>query len=137
MLGTLEEQVARLVEQLHGRSGESEEALCSLTNLGVAAIPLVAAAYDHERSSKRRVAILHALWEFRDLAALPTLAEALRASDEGVWKEALDGIVTLGGSPAVEVLRAAREDVAMLKDAVERCAWIDEALEQLREAMSG
>src|SRR5437879_2478385 len=91
VLGTIEEQVAELVELLHGRGDESAVALCNLTSLGVGAIPLVAAAYDRERRSKRRVAILHALWEFRDPAALPTLAAALRDSDECVWKEALDG----------------------------------------------
>ncbi len=137
MLGTIEEQVAELIEKLHGRGDGSAVALCSLTGLGVDAIPLVAAAYDREQSSERRVAIVHVLWGFRDLAALPTLAAALRDSEERVWKEALDGIVVLGGSPAVEVLQGAREDVGAFKDAVERREWVDEALEQLKEATLG
>jgi len=46
VLGTFEEQVAELVEQLHGRTGAS--ALCDLTSLGTPAISLVAGAYDRE-----------------------------------------------------------------------------------------
>jgi len=137
VLGTNEEQVTELIEKLYGRGDESAVALCNLTSLGVDAIPFVAAAYDREQSSEHRVAIVHALREFRDPAALPTLAAALRDSEERVWKEALDGIVVLGGSPAVGVLQGAREDVGPFKDAEERREWIDEALEQLKEATLG
>ena len=74
-MGTLEQRVAQLVEQLHGSDGTS--ALCELTSLGTAAIPLVAAAYDQEPQPRRRATLVHALSEFRDAAALPALATAV------------------------------------------------------------
>jgi hypothetical protein len=40
--------------------------------------------------------------QFRDPAALPVLAEALQDPYEVVWKDALDGLVTLGGPEALE-----------------------------------
>jgi len=135
VLGTFEQQVAELVEQLHGRTGAS--ALCDLTSLGTPAISLVAGAYDRETQPKRRAALVHALRQFRDAAALPALAAALRDPDGRVWKEALDGIVTLGGPPALEVLQAARAALETFTDAEVRQQWIDEAVEQVKEAQPG
>ena len=77
------------------------------------------------------------LRQFRDAAALPALAAALRDPDGRVWKEALDGIVTLGGPPALEVLQAARAALETFTDAEVRQQWIDEAVEQVKEAQPG
>jgi hypothetical protein len=129
MIGTLEDRVAELVGQLHGRSRAS--ALCNLTGLGTAAIPLVEAAYGREANATRRATLVQALSQFRDTAVLPALSAGLRDLDDRVWKEALDGIVTVGGSLALPVLRTAREAVGTFKDAAERRRWIDEAVEQV------
>jgi len=131
-VGTLEERVAELVEQLHDRDA-APSALCNLTSLGTAAISLVAAAYDRETEPRRRTALVRALWQFYDTAAFPALATALRDPDDRVWKEALDGIVTLGGPAALEVLQAARAKVTTFTDAGVRHQWIDEAVEQVKE----
>jgi len=67
----------------------------------------------------------------RTAAALPFLQELLNGSDSGLWKVALDGLVTLGDNPAirnviVETLVAARENAN-----AEKRSWIDEAIEQI------
>jgi HEAT repeat protein len=129
---TLEDRVTELVEQLHSHGGAG--ALCNLTSLGTVAIPLVTAAYDRETQPARRATLVHALWEFRDRAALPALAAALRDPDDRVWKEALDGIVTLGGTLALEVLQEARVAVETFPDAELRRQWIDEAAGAVKEA---
>src|SRR4030095_13225994 len=72
--------------------------------------------------------------QFRDQAALPVLAEALQDPHEIVWKDALDGLVTLGGLEALEILRDIRTNLG--NDlSVERHAWISEAIAQIQEEL--
>ena len=54
-----------------------------------------------------------------------------------MWKEALDGTVTLASPAAVETLRVARAMVGAFIDAEVRRRWIDEAIEQVREGKAG
>jgi hypothetical protein len=75
------------------------------------------------------------IWQFRDVAALPLLASALRDRQGSVWKEALDGLVTLGGQGALDVLLEARTAVANYPDASDRLGWIDEAIGQIQDDM--
>jgi hypothetical protein len=103
----LKEVVAQLVAELDGPKGQ--DALCSLVNLPAEALRLVAEAFHRETSGLRRQSLVHALWQFRDAAALPTLAAALQDPDDRVWKEALDGIVTVAGPAGMRVLEEARD----------------------------
>ncbi len=64
-------------------------------------------------------------WQIRSPLALPFLAEALADDEPGVWKEALDGLVALGGEPARQILR-----VAMTSAEREKATWIEEAIQQ-------
>jgi HEAT repeat protein len=131
-MATFEEQVAELIAQLDGSAGFG--ALRNLNSLGPRAIPLVAAAYPRELIGTRRAALIEALWQFRDPVVMPTLANALLDADALVWKEALNGVVTLGGSSALEVLQVARDAVGRHVDADLRIEWTDEAVEQVRAA---
>lgn len=124
---TLKERVAQLLGDLEGPYAES--VVCALTELP-GALPILADAYHSETDHRRRQMVVHILWQFRDLAALPTLAVALSDPDDRVWKEALDGIVTLGGPSALRVLLEAR---AALSEAQVRRGWIDEAIDQVQE----
>jgi HEAT repeat protein len=108
----------------------AENALCALRDLREA-LPLVAEAYGRESDGQRRESLIHCLWQFRDIAALPTLSVALRDPDDRVWKEALDGIVTLGGDAALGVLEEARD--ALRKEPETKRQWIEEAIGQIRE----
>jgi hypothetical protein len=128
----LREQVAQLTSELEGPG--VEYALCGLTSLPPEAIPLVAEAYHRETKPRRRRWLIHALWQFRDSAALSTLAVALGDGDDQVWKEALDGVVTLGGADALRVLEEARDGLPSEGDSSVRRAWIDEAIQQVQEA---
>ena len=94
----------------------------------------MAKAYRLETDRRRRAVLVHCLWQFRDAAALPALASALSNPDDGVWKEALDGIVTLGGEAAVQVLAAARGELSRGPDQTIRSEWIDEAIQKVRRS---
>ena len=124
----LRRTVTELLAELDGPRTES--ALCALRNLPEA-LPSVAEAYAHESDGRRRELLIHCLWQFRDLAALPTLSAALRDPDDRVRKEALDGIVTLGGDAALRVLEEARDARAKARIEKSKRAWIDEAIRQI------
>jgi HEAT repeat protein len=127
---SLREEVAGLIADLHG--SEAASALCNLTSMPET-LPFVVAAYQEEPNARRRESLIHCLWQYRDLAALPTLRAAMRDSDDRVWKEALDGLVALGGDEAQRVLREALLELPDGIAARTQRKWIDEALEQIEE----
>lgn len=125
------EDVAELLSELNG--SQREDALCALMAMP-GLLPVVAEAFRMETNPDRRWAAIHCLGQYRDDAALPTLSAALRDPDDRVWKEALDGLVTLGGSMAVRTLQDASIFLAEnARDPRVKRAWIDEAIEQIRE----
>ena len=126
--------VTRLLGELGGP--EAEDALCSLTSLPSEALRFVAEAYHRETDGRRRQFLIEALWQLRDAAGLPTLAAALKDPDDRVWKEALDGVVTLGGLAGLRVLEEAHDDVPASRAPSTQREWIDEAIAQVREAMT-
>src|SRR5688572_25450542 len=123
----LVEDVAGLLLELNG--SRREDALCALMAMP-GSLPLVAGAYGRELDPDRRWAAIHCLWQYRDHAALPALSAALRDPDDRVWKEALDGLVTLGGPSAARALQEASTLLAeSTRDARAKRAWIDEAIQ--------
>lgn len=104
-------------------------------DFGVKALPFFIAAFQRETDPKRRSRLIRVVWQFRDSAALPALAEALRDAHQEVWKDALDGVVTLGGEEALRVLRHARTIAADYTDASVRLTWIDEAVKQVEKGL--
>lgn len=111
-----------------GCVGNWDHLHCALSAFLPEAIEVVAIAYHDESDAKQRERLLHLLWEFRDPGAIPTLAEALKDPSDHVWKEALDGLVTLG-TPSLSYLEAARD--AQLQSSAMR-PWLDEAIEQIQ-----
>src|ERR1700722_4239719 len=64
---------------------------------GICAMPYFITAFRRENILENRSRLVRIIWQFREMTALPILAEALQDESENVWKEALDGIVTLKG----------------------------------------
>jgi hypothetical protein len=83
-------------------------------DFGISALPLFIAACQRETDPTRKSRLVRVVWPFRDSTALPALAEALRDAHEEVWKDALDGVVALGGEQALRILGDARATVAHL-----------------------
>jgi HEAT repeat protein len=104
-------------------------------DFGERALPYFVAAFGAESSPERRARLIRVIWQIRDMAALPTLAVALSDPSSKVWKEALDGIVTLGGNQARAILIEARATVAIRSAETDKLAWIDEALTQVIEGV--
>jgi hypothetical protein len=106
-------------------------------DFGVGALPYFVAAFGKENVPERRARLVRVIWQFRDRVALPTLAIAVNDPSSDVWKEALDGIVTLGGPQAVTILEEARAAIVAAPEKDERISWLDEAIRQVTEGFFG
>lgn len=73
------------------------------------------------------------MWQHRDFSIIPFLAEALGDEAPEVWKQALDGLVTLASPAARQVLCDAQVRLQSRKD-MHTC--LNEALEQVDEALA-
>jgi hypothetical protein len=128
----LKNKVAALIQDLGGP--DTENLLCALRNLSGQAVGPLASAFHDEPDGARRALLILAMSQLRDERAVPVLVDALRDPDGAVWKCALDGLVTIGGTSAIEGLQGAPAMVAGLADATVRLEWCQEALHQIRDA---
>lgn len=111
------------------RQGNEEDAFHSLLEQDPAIIPILQDAYRTEPDPDVVALLVEVIWQFRDPKAIPFLEEALRDARPRVWKSALDGLVTLGGTESAKVLE--RTLAAIQASDPKRAEWISEALEQV------
>jgi hypothetical protein len=112
-------------------SPRADDACHALLQLGPAALPHLAEAFQRSRDAYVRLRLAEVVCWLRTIDALPFLSELLHNADPKIWKTALDGVVMLGDDRTVrtrllEVLTDARETA----DAEKR-SWIDEAFGQI------
>jgi hypothetical protein len=91
-------------------------------------IPLLAQEYRRQADGELRARLVEVIWRHRLPSTIPFLAAALTDEHGEVWKQALDGLATIGGDSAREALHACKRT---LDTADERNAWIDEVLDKL------
>jgi hypothetical protein len=125
----LDERVSFCLGELEGPN--REDAWHWLQECGPAALPHLYAAFRRSTDTAMRSVLVELAWQTRSSQALPFLAEALADHQPGVWKEALDGLVALGGEAAKLALRDARGAA----DA-EKADRIDDALQQVDDSGS-
>jgi HEAT repeat protein len=129
---SLKEKINQLVQDLGGP--ETENVLCALRRFSGEAIEPLVSALQAEPNGSRRALLVEAIWQLRDERAVPVLLDVLsRDPDPAAWKEALDGLVTLGGPNVVTALEGAGSLVVDLPDAQLRLQWCQEALKQVRD----
>jgi hypothetical protein len=131
-MDSLERYVADYLDLM--REGRAEDALCGLIEAGAAVVPVLIDAFAREENRDIRAEIVHCIWQHRRPETIMFLAATLRDAEPGVWQEALDGLVTIGGRDAIGALEAARATVpASGAGRALTAEWLDEALEQIRE----
>jgi hypothetical protein len=120
------------------RLGDDDDAFFALIDADHAILPILTRAFRAERDAKIRERILEVIWQHRVPSALPILTEALQDSSELVWKQALDGLMTIDSPECLLVLERARDrkfpTEAMAADFQ---AYVDEAIDQLRHGVFG
>src|SRR5688572_15840733 len=89
------------------RRGEVEDAYHNLLEADAAVIPVLVQMMDSEQDATARAILLEVVWQRWQADAIPVLVKALHDQDPEVWKTALDGLVAIGGTAALDVLQTA------------------------------
>ena len=108
------------------RETNSESALHSLLEAPNSVVPDIVEAFRSEKDANIRERLVFVIWHHKLPGTLDFLEEAFRDTADSVWKQALDGIVAIGGNEAVNLLRQIQSATV-----TERLSWTDEAIEQL------
>ena len=124
------ERFRRLLDRLQS---PDDDIVCDLTPVHPDNLPIVVSAFQEERNAKRRAALVRIVWESREAEGVPLLGSALADSADSVWKEALDGLVAIGGPEALQALRQARARLTTDARDSNKREWIDEAVDQINE----
>jgi hypothetical protein len=128
----VEEIASRHIGQLGGP--EHENACHCLVECDHAIVPILISAFEGESDPERQAMLVNVVWQHRNSDALEFLARAVAEPQDQVWKEALDGLVAIGGPRARELLEkegARLRSLAQVPE--ERLAWLQEAIDQLGE----
>jgi hypothetical protein len=118
---------AALQAILDGRASFRDDAWFDLVVSGEAALPDVVNAFHTTADLRVKLVLLTVVNEYKSSSALAFLASVLSSPDDKIWKTALDGLVSVGGQAALEVL----EQALVLSDPAKR-EWVVEAISQVR-----
>ena len=113
------------------RNGDFHSAYHSLIELPNYLLPELEEAYRRDADPEIRALIVEAVWQHRQPTSVDFLAIALDDPHPDVWKQALDGLVTLASPESRKVLELAKSRLAE-EDAILR-ARIEEAIDQIDE----
>ncbi len=126
---TFAPQIAYYLERYH--EGDIDNAFHSLVELDHEALPELASEFRAATDTRLRVFLLGVIWQHRQQSVIPLLSEALLDSEPRVWKEALDGLVTLASRASIQALGAARtRQFANPRDAEEFRSCLEDAIQQ-------
>jgi HEAT repeat protein len=105
----------------------------SLIELGPQVLPELTRRFAESREIAFRAALVGLARNIRSADALPLLDRALQDESPVVWKEALDGLVTLASPTSVRLLEEALDRTPPGDVSVEEwISWVQEALQQAR-----
>ena len=124
-------QIAEYIERC--RQGDYDSCFLDMLDMEqlLEVIRQLMEVYRNEPNARVRAFFVEAVWQCRQLSAIPFLGEALHDAESVVWKEALNGLVTLASPAALDVLRSARvRHLGRQRDTEEFRNWVDEAIEQ-------
>jgi HEAT repeat protein len=113
-----------------------EDAYFRLIEASDAIIPILIERYHATSSADLRALLVEIIWQHRQPETIEFLAKTLDDTSESVRQNALDGLVTLGGPPALLALETARQRLQISRPADKvRAQWFDEAIEHVREQL--
>ena len=113
------------------RRGDVDNAFHGLLEIDRDILPELIAVFRGEQDIGVRELLVEVIWEYRERSVIPFLGEALSDSESRIWRQALNGLVTLASPGALQVLRAARTRHFPTQHATEEFRrWLEEAIEQ-------
>jgi hypothetical protein len=84
-----------------------ENAYFSLIEAPEDCLPGLVGAFRSETDLRKRTKILNIIWQHRSPSTISVLAEALNDPVDSIWKEALDGLLTIARPECIDVLESA------------------------------
>lgn len=120
--------VAQLVDSLC-RGNDGDNAFHTLIEADKSIIPLLVQQFTTRACGADRARIVEVIWQHRDNASIPFCVSALRDPHPEVWRQALDGLVTIGGIKSQAALIDFRSELA---EDSEQASWVDEAIGQIQ-----
>lgn len=108
------------------------QAFHALIEMGAPALPVLADRFQAARDPSLRAGIVEIVRHQRNPEAIPFFESALADPSPQVWKAALDGLVALATPDALRVLEAS---LVWEPTSPDFKSWVEEALEQVREAV--
>lgn len=113
------------------RRGDVEDAFHGLLEIDREILPELIDVFRVSKDVSVREFLVEVIWEYREKSVIPFLGEALRDSEPRVWRQALNGLVALASSAALDVLQAARiQEFPKRRDNENFHRWLEEAIEQ-------
>jgi len=126
----LEQFAAHHIERL--RAGK--DAFFPLLEANHAIVPVLIEACRAEPDPDVRAELVEIIWQHRLPETVEFLSEALVDDAPEVWKNALDGLVALGGEAAINALESAKNRVLSHRQGMaDRAEWINEAIQQIKQ----
>jgi hypothetical protein len=120
------------------REGHCDDASFGLLEMGHHVLPELMTAFSAERDVQVRAFIVEVVWQHRQQSVIPFRGEARRDSEPFVWRQALDGLVSLASPAALEVLHSARtRQFPSPRDTDEFRRWLEEAIAQVEGRIQG
>lgn len=107
---------------------DSDDAFHTLVEADNSIIPSLIQQFTSRAWGVERARIIEVIWQRRDKTTIPFLASALNDEYLEVWKQAIDGLVTIGGDHSVDALKTI---LGQLNDNDARSPWIAEAIDQI------
>jgi hypothetical protein len=115
------------------RQSKSEDAYFALIHLDEAQLPDLMVAYHHEVDVDIRALLVEVVSHYKQPNTLDFLRTALQNAHPSIWKNALDGIVSIGGQRGIEILEEEKQRQLADKASADRIEWIEEAIQQIHE----
>ena len=115
------------------RQSKSEDAFFALIHLDESQVPNLINAYRDETNADIQALLVEIISHYKQPTSLGLLTNALQSPNPQVWKNALDGIVSIGGQASIQVLEEEKQRLLVEKHFSERLEWIEEALQQIRD----
>ncbi|MCL5996088.1 MAG: HEAT repeat domain-containing protein [Chloroflexi bacterium] len=112
------------------KQADRDDAYFSLIEADHEIVAHLIAAFRKEQSPTVRATLVEIIWQHRLPETLSFLVEALEDPAMPVFRSALNGFVTLGGSAATILLECARQRFCQ-QDKLERVEWVEEAIQHL------
>lgn len=122
-------QIAYYLEMF--RRGDTDNAFHGLLEIDRDVLPELMAVFRNEQDIRVRELLVEVIWEYRERSVIPFLGEALSDNEPRIWRQALNGLVTLALPASLDVLRAARaRQLPTQCETEEFRRWLEETIEQ-------